>query len=72
MEDLSDPYGDRVMKNVPPLARFPLKREDLWHESSEYPTDVASLLEQLPTENINSVFQYICAPTLIEGAKWSL
>ena len=46
--------------------------QDLWHESSEYPTDVASLLEQLPTENINSVFQYICAPTLIEGAKWSL
>ena len=41
MEDLSDPYGDRVMKNVPPLARFPLTREELWHESSEYPTDKA-------------------------------
>ena len=36
MEDLNDPFADRVMKNVPPLARFPLKREELWHESSEY------------------------------------
>lgn len=41
MEDLSDPFGDRVMKNVPPLARFPLKREELWSESGEYPTDKA-------------------------------
>jgi len=24
---LLDPLGDRVMKNVPPLARYPLKRE---------------------------------------------
>ena len=36
MEDLNDPFGDRVMKNVPPLARFPLTREELWHNSGEY------------------------------------
>lgn len=36
MEDLNDPFGDRVMKNVPPLARFPLKKEELWHESRKY------------------------------------
>ena len=36
MEDLNDPFGDRVMKNVPPLARFPLSRQDLWHTSGEY------------------------------------
>ena len=41
MEDLSDPYGDRVLKNVPPLARFPLTREELWHESGEYHIDKA-------------------------------
>jgi len=29
MDDLLDPLGDRVMKNVPPIARFPLKRESL-------------------------------------------
>ena len=36
MEDLSDPFGDRVMKNVPPLARFPLKKEEIWHQSRKY------------------------------------
>ena len=36
MEDLNDPFGDRVMKNVPPLARFPLKKEEIWHDSGEY------------------------------------
>lgn len=36
MDDLLDPCGDRVMKNVPPIARFPLKKEELWHESSKY------------------------------------
>ena len=25
-----DPYGDRVMKNVPMIARHPLKDVDLW------------------------------------------
>jgi len=30
---LIDPLGDRVMKNVPPLSRFPLKRDQLWHNS---------------------------------------
>ena len=50
MEDLSDPFGDRVMKNVPPLARFPLTRDELWHESSEYPTN-----EALPPGNWNSI-----------------
>jgi len=27
MDDLLDPLGDRVMKNVPPIARLPLTRE---------------------------------------------
>ena len=35
MEDLMDPYGDRVMKNVPPIARFPLSRDKLWHNSGK-------------------------------------
>lgn len=47
MEDLNDPFGDRVMKNVPPLARFPLKKEEIWHDSGEYliregPVDLAA------------------------------
>ena len=33
MDDLLDPLGDRVMKNVPPLSRHPLTREQLWHNS---------------------------------------
>jgi len=36
MDDLNDPFGDRVMKNVPPLARFPLKESEIWHQSGEY------------------------------------
>ena len=36
MEDLNDPFGDRVMKNVPPLARFPLRKDEIWHESGRY------------------------------------
>ena len=35
MDDLLDPLGDRVMKNVPPIARFPLKRDQLWHKSGK-------------------------------------
>jgi len=27
MDELLDPLGDRVMKNVPMMARFPLKKE---------------------------------------------
>ena len=30
MENLGDPYDDRVMKNVPPIARDPLKREEVF------------------------------------------
>ena len=30
MEDLGDPLGDRVMKNVPMIARLPLTKEELW------------------------------------------
>ena len=26
-----DPLGDRVMKNVPPISRWPLPRDKLWH-----------------------------------------
>ena len=26
-----DPLGDRVMKNVPPISRWPLQRDKLWH-----------------------------------------
>jgi len=35
MDDLSDPCGDRVMKDVPPIARWPLKTADYWHKSSK-------------------------------------
>ena len=34
-EDLIDPLGDRVMKNVPPIARYPLKRDELWQISAK-------------------------------------
>jgi len=27
MDDLSDPCNDRVMKDVPPIARWPLTQE---------------------------------------------
>ena len=37
MEDLSvDPLGDRVMKNVPALAKNALSRDELWHNSGKY------------------------------------
>ena len=36
MEDLNDPCGDRVMKNVPMMARFPLTKAELWHNSGKY------------------------------------
>ena len=33
MESLEDPYlAERVMKNVPPIARFPLTRSEMWHK----------------------------------------
>jgi len=41
MEDLNydptgiDPLKDRVMKNVPVIARFPLTRDQLWHVPSK-------------------------------------
>ena len=35
MEDIGDPLGDRVMKNVPQIARFPLKKDELWHISGK-------------------------------------
>ena len=31
-----DPLGDRVMKNVPCIARYPLTRDELWHESGKH------------------------------------
>ena len=35
MENLSsiDPFGDRVMKNVPALIRNCLTKDELWHNS---------------------------------------
>ena len=30
-----DPLGDRVMKNVPPISRWPLTRDKLWHVPSK-------------------------------------
>ena len=33
--DLSDPLGDRVMKDVPPIARWPLTEQELYHNSSK-------------------------------------
>lgn len=35
MDDILDPYGDRVMKNVPMIARQPLKKADLWKTGSK-------------------------------------
>jgi len=35
MEDIGDPLGDRVMKNVPQIARFPLKKDEIWHISGK-------------------------------------
>lgn len=35
MDDMIDPLGDRVMKNVPPISRYPLPRDKLWHISSK-------------------------------------
>lgn len=36
MEELLDPYGDRVMKNVPMIARLPLPREELWTKTCTF------------------------------------
>lgn len=36
MEDITDPLGDRVVKSVPPLARLPLTKDELWHNSGKY------------------------------------
>ena len=35
MEDLGDPLGDRVMKNVPMIAREPLKYNELFTNQSK-------------------------------------
>ncbi len=35
MDDMIDPLGDRVMKNVPPISRYPLQRDKLWHVSAK-------------------------------------
>ena len=42
MEDMVDPLGDRVMKNVPPIARFPLKRGELWQPSKHRDSESAT------------------------------
>ena len=36
MDDMLDPFGDRVMKNVPMIARHPLPRSDLWKVDCKY------------------------------------
>ena len=33
MDELLDPYGDRVMKNVPMIARFPLTKDEMYRPS---------------------------------------
>ena len=35
MEDIGDPLGDRVMKNVPMISREPLTRDQLWQKKSK-------------------------------------
>jgi serine/threonine-protein phosphatase 2B catalytic subunit len=35
MEDIGDPLGDRVMKNVPMIAREPISKEQLWKKKSD-------------------------------------
>jgi len=47
MEDIGDPLGDRVMKNVPQIARFPLTTEELWHNSGKYTHHSLVILIQL-------------------------
>ena len=34
MNDLEDPWADRVMKHVPRIARIPLKRDEIWTRSN--------------------------------------
>lgn len=46
MESLTDPLGDRVMKNVPPIARDPLTRAQLF--GSETPKATGSPEGDLP------------------------
>ena len=37
MDDmLLDPYGDRVMKSVPMIARAPLTRDELWKTDCKF------------------------------------
>lgn len=43
MEDIGDPLGDRVMKNVPQIARFPLKKDELWHVSGKKITNQVTI-----------------------------
>ena len=35
-EIFGDPFGDRVMKNVPMIACKPITRQELWKVDSKY------------------------------------
>ena len=54
MEDIGDPLGDRVMKNVPQIARFPLKKDEIWHISGKILNiKIEATARQDNNENIN-------------------
>lgn len=38
MENLQDPLGDRVMKNVPMIAAEPLSRDEIFTTKSKKPS----------------------------------
>jgi len=50
MEDIGDPLGDRVMKNVPQIARFPLKKDELWHVSGKELSDIITIIKHVGLE----------------------
>ena len=39
-ELILDPLGDRVMKNVPMIARSPIKQSELWKKNSKLRSQV--------------------------------
>ena len=60
MEFLTDPLGDRVMKDVPPLAAIPLSRDRIWRNNEP---DINVVKEHLLREG------HIEKPELVEIIK---
>ena len=53
MDDLVDPYGDRVMKNVPMIASKPITVDELWKKGSKYKLQV-----NIERVNVCSTFRH--------------